>query len=305
MKTLILYFSMSGYTERVAERIRNGILEKTGHCDLMAMADADIRSIAEYDLVGLGCPVYYYKEPFNVSDFIEGLPHLKDKHWFVFCTHGSVMGTTLVSMSEKLKKKGVVVVGHFHVYADATAPFFPYPVPTSGHPDPLEYEQAEDFGRDIIERSERIAQGEVNLIPSTDPVPEQWVQLAGMLTREALSQMFPPLRFDLEKCTSCHECEDACPAGGIDVEADPPRIQSPCIYCYQCPMICPALAIDADWDTVDSSFGDSLFAMYLQELEQAEARGEFRRYVDPSTIDLQDSQLMQRRRKLEGHEEEK
>ncbi len=67
-------------------------------------------------------------------------------------------------------------------------------------------------------------------------------------------------------------------------------------------MICPSLAIDADWGPLDTSFGESLFAMYLQELDQAEARGEFRRYVDPKTIDLQDTQLMQRRRKLEESE---
>jgi flavodoxin/ferredoxin len=303
MKTLILYFSMSGYTRRVAEHIRDGIVKETGQCDLIDLANADTRSVAEYDLVGLGCPVYYYKEPFNVSDFIDSLPLLSGKHWFVFCTHGSVMGKTLVSMSERLQKRGVVVIGHFHVYADATAPFFPYPVPTSGHPDRREYEQAQAFGREITERSSRIAQGEVNLVPTPDPVPEQWAQLADMLTREALPQMFPPLHVDLEKCTFCHACEDSCPVGGIDVEADPPRIQSPCVYCYQCPMVCPTLAIDADWETIDTSFGENLFAMYLQELEKAEARGEFRRYVDPETIDLQDSQLMQRRRKLETCEE--
>lgn len=298
MKTLIICFSMSGYTQKVAEHIARGIRERSGHCDVRSLVEADTRTLGQYDLVGLGCPVYYYKEPFNVTDFMDSLPELPGKHWFVFCTHGMVLGKTLVSMSDRLKEKGIQVIGYFHTYADAKAPFFPHPVPTTGHPDSQEYEEASAFGRELVERSRRIAEGEVGLVPSPDPVTKEWIELADMTTRETLGQFMPPLRIDMDKCIECHECEESCPAKGIDVGAVPPRIQNPCIYCYQCPMICPTLAIDADWDMLKSFFNEDLAVRYLAELGKAEAKGEFRWHVDLASVDFQDTQFQQRLRKL-------
>ncbi len=301
MKSLIIHFSMTGYTRKVGERIRDGIIKMTGQCDTQPLAEVDASSLGEYDLVGLGCPVYFYKEPFNVTDFIEGLPDLKDKHWFVFCTHGSVMGNTLVSMSDRLQKKGILVMGHHHTYADATAPFFPYPVPTSGHPDELEYEQAQAFGEEVAQRSQRLTQGESGLIPPLEPVPEEWVQAAQLINPAVISQMMPALRINMELCTLCSECMDYCPAKGIDVQADPPSIQNPCIHCYQCVMICPEYAIEADWESsTDPVAAAEILARYIGELKKAEARGEFRWHVDPDSIDISNPQYKQRERKLKG-----
>jgi len=299
MKTLIIYFSMSGYTLKVAERIRDGILEETGQCDLISLTQIDSDSLAQYDLVGLGCPVYYYKEPFNVSDFLDGLHDLKNQHWFVFCTHGSVMGNTLVSMSERLQRQGGLVVGYHHTYAEATAPFFTHIVPTSGHPDDVEYDQAQAFGKNLVNQSRLIKDGKTDLIPQPDPVPEEWYQASILLTSEVVSQAFPPLRIDMEKCSQCRECEEYCPVGGIDIDQDPPRIQRPCIYCLQCTMICPTCAIEGEWDA-----GGNLDAAretinrYIGELKKAEAKGEFRWYIDPDSINIEDTQFERKKRKL-------
>ncbi len=84
-----------------------GIVKVTGQCDMVNQADVDPGSLTDYDLVGLGCPVFYFQEPFNIRDFIERLPILKDRQWFIFCTHGSVLGNTLRSMAERLQKKGI------------------------------------------------------------------------------------------------------------------------------------------------------------------------------------------------------
>lgn len=48
-----------------------------------------------------------------MRDFIEELPPQNNRQWFVFCTHGAVMGQALFSMARRLTKKEAAVVG-FH-----------------------------------------------------------------------------------------------------------------------------------------------------------------------------------------------
>ena len=77
MKVLIIHFSQTGNTAKVAEYIRNGIIEEGGQCELKTLDQVDMGSLTSYDLVGLGCPVFYYQPPFHVLDFMAGLPALE------------------------------------------------------------------------------------------------------------------------------------------------------------------------------------------------------------------------------------
>ena len=47
-------------------------------------------------------PVFYYQEPLHVRDFLLKLPAMPGRCWFLFCTHGSVMGNIFRSMAGKL-----------------------------------------------------------------------------------------------------------------------------------------------------------------------------------------------------------
>lgn len=125
MKTAIICFSQTGNTRKIAEKIRDGMLHQTDVCDLIPLESADIGTLEAYGLVGLGCPVFYFKEPFNVHDFMMSSPQQNGRHWFVFCTHGAVMGQTLFSMTASLKKIGALVIGAHDTYADITVPFYP------------------------------------------------------------------------------------------------------------------------------------------------------------------------------------
>ncbi len=301
MKSIVTYFSQTGNTKQVAERIREGISAVTGQCDIVSLEDVDTASLAGYDLVGLGCPTFYYQEPFNVRDFIEGLPNLSEKRWFVFCSHGSVIGNTFPSMVERLRKKGIVVIGFHDTYADGTLPFYPYPTLTTGHPDSIDLTEATAFGKEIAGRCQRIAEGDTGLVPEVAAVPAEWVQTAEMMTPENLAGMMPKLRIDAEKCTNCHLCEDNCPVNGIDVEADPMRIQEPCVYCWYCAKVCPTLAIEADWDML-VAMAPQNYAQYREALDEAAARGEFRWLVDPDSMNFDDPLHMQRQREIEAEE---
>jgi flavodoxin/ferredoxin len=300
MKTLIIHFSQTGNTLTVAKSIAEGIREAGHSCQLVRLADVDTSRLADYDLVGLGCPVFYYKEPLNVRDFMEDLPDLQGKHWFVFCSHGSVLATTMISMTDRLTRRGIVVVGGFDTYSDATLPFYPYPTLTTGHPDESDLAQARDFGREVVGRSKRVAEGDSSLVFKPRPVTDEWtIGEAELLSAEFMGQVMPKLQIDMDKCTLCHICEDNCPVNGIDVEADPPRIQSPCIYCWYCAKSCPDLAIETDWTPLVTMAPDQ-YARYRQALDNAHARGEFRWLIDPDSLDFGNPLQQQRERELGG-----
>jgi ferredoxin len=254
--------------------------------------------LADYDLVGLGCPVFYYKEPLNVRDCIENLPEQRGKHWFIFCSHGSVVATTMISMNERLTRKGAVVVGSFDAYSDATLPFYPYPTLTTGHPDERDLAEAREFGMEVVGRSRRVAEGDSSMVFTPRPVTDEWtIDEAEILSAEFMDQVMPKLHINVERCTLCGICEDNCPVNGIDVEADPPRIQSPCIYCWYCAKSCPDLAIETDWTPLVNMAPDQ-YARYRQALDNAHARGEYRWLIDPDTLDLANPLYLQREREL-------
>ncbi len=299
MKTLIIIFSQSGYTRTAAECIREGLMSKDGECDIINLADVDTSTLSSYDLIGLGCPVYFYKEPLHLPDFIENLPDLTDKHWFVFCTHGAIMGITLHSLSERLKKKGAVITGYYDMFAGACSPFALQPTYTTGHPDEIDKEEARSFGWELAERTPRIAKGETALIPDCEPVDEQWFKEAEMLSPEIIKFIIPPYTINQETCIKCHTCEKTCPVNGIDIEAEPPRVQDPCIGCTYCVMACPTCSIEADWSLM-AAHNKEHFVQMREWLEPLAAEGKFRWLMDPDSVDFEDYMWLQHKRKVKA-----
>ncbi|SFH41100.1 Flavodoxin [Desulfotomaculum arcticum] len=300
MKTSIIYFSQTGNTYKIAKCICDGLKIVNTNCELSAMNKIDNSSLSNYDLVGIGSPVFYYKEPFHVRDFIESLPELNGQHWFVFCTHGNVLGNFFSSMVNLLKTKGASVIGFHHTYADITVPYYPRPSYTSGHPDTLDLEQAKSFGIEIAKLSNDIKElGKKSFADNFPVSSEEWIQESHRLTQNILSQALPKLRIDFDKCIKCYACEENCPVQGIDITSEPPRLQDPCIYCWKCVNICPTLSIDADWEPL-VRMAPAYYARYKKELDKATARSEFRWLIDPKTINFDDPLFKQRKRDNKG-----
>lgn len=298
MNALIVCFSQSGNTLKISEQIAEGIRKAGSICSLESLENIDRGLLLTYDLVGLGSPVFYYKEPFNVADFIESLPQLNGQKWFVFCTHGNVLGNFFPSVSEKIRKKGADIVGFYHSYAEITVPYYPKPSFTSGHPDITDLSDAQLFGRKLPDLIHKYNAAEKEII--TGPPPKsskEWIKEANRLTRNALEELLPRLSLDTAGCIKCYKCEKNCPVGGIDIENEPPRIQNPCIYCWRCVNVCPTLSITADWDYI-VNLAPPNFVRYRRELEKAAVLGDFRWLIDPQKIRFDDPLYKQRRREL-------
>jgi flavodoxin/ferredoxin len=283
MKVLIIYFSQTGGTEKIARKIQEGIQASGNQCDLIKIKKADPTKLKEYDLIGLGCPTFFYKEPFNIRLFIENMPELKGKHIFIFVTHGSAIANTFYYMAEGLKKRGYVVIGTFDSYSDSSIQFYPQPMHTNGHPDEIELEEAQEFGAKICDVSIKVQQGETNLLPRFELVKDAWWYKDSIAaTAENMRKISPKFEINPEKCTKCLLCLEECPGDAIDVENLEIQKEG-CIACWFCEKLCPEGAIEADWSLLRSAFKSNL-RKYIKLLKQAEEEGKFRPYLEYTKI---------------------
>ncbi len=285
MKALIVCFSQTGNTRKIAENIQSGI-RRSGHdCDIVSIKHVKNEDLYPYDLIGIGTPTFYYREPLNVKRFIDGLDKTDGKHCFLFCTHGSIIGNTFFYMQEGLNEKGYKVIDAWDTYADSSLPFYPEVMHTAGHPDSLELSCAEEFGADIFNKSLAIKNGDTETMPVFSLVEDTWwAQDAQMLIPEYLKQFFPKFEIQTEKCTQCMQCQENCPVDAVDLDAQPPEIQKDgCIYCLYCEKQCPEGAIEADWRIVTRMVRPNL-EKYVEVLKVARQKGIFRPYVDFENI---------------------
>ena len=128
MKTLITYFSASGVTKKVAEKIAQAVegdlfeiepVEKYTEEDLdwtnkesrttIEMQDKSFRppiknkveNLQDYNKVIIGFPVWWYTAPTIINSFIEE-NNLENKEVYVFCTSG---GSGIEKCKQDLQKE--------------------------------------------------------------------------------------------------------------------------------------------------------------------------------------------------------
>jgi SAM-dependent methyltransferase len=101
MKALVLYWSRSGNTEKVAAGIRAGLTAAGCTVDYVRIEGAPDLDFFDYDLVCLGFPSYNWHPPKAVDEFLRarfaryrkegrvlpGAPVIPGRHALVFCTY--------------------------------------------------------------------------------------------------------------------------------------------------------------------------------------------------------------------------
>ena len=152
--------------------------------------------------------------------------------------------------------------------------------------------EAEDFGREMVERSKKISQGKDNLIPRfpRGSEYEEIYQPAPGPSREILRNFSKTLariefKVNKEKCRypKCTLCIDNCPMESIDFTESPPLFNINCDQCWTCEQACPQGAIEVDW----VPFHEAHLPM-IPPLEESlkifEERGTFRRLIPKEDI---------------------
>lgn len=304
MNSLVIYFSITGNTKKIARAIYDGMKQASRpgeKVEIARLRDVDSPDLADYDLIGLGGPLMWIKEPPNVTDFINcTLKGVEGKHAFAFCTHGAMPALYLARVVPAMEQRGLTIIGWNDWFAGVYFPCVPKPYFTDGHPDAIDLKEAEDFGREMAERSRRIYRGETQLIP-VFPKGKEYDELYNPLLtqgtekdRKAAEKTFDralsnEFRVNMEKCNypKCTFCIDNCPMNAIDFSVSPPLFDRSCARCFLCEMACPEGAIEFDFGPFQKAHNvtpedDSLGLQ--ASLKIFEARGKFRSLIPEDEI---------------------
>ena len=282
MKSIVIYYSMTGGTRKIAHAIHRGMGQAADQADIVAIRGANgvpgmrMGHLSEYDLIGIGSPVWRGTITPNVLDFINTMPSRElqfiydncfarelapeeKQHCFFFMTHGKWPGATTERAWKAMEARGLTVIGCGDWYGNSTMTYSQQPWQTYGHPDEISLREAEEFGREMVERSRRISQGETGLIPKL-PEGQEYLELYG--------KGFDPVKYaqwikhhygvtiDKEKCTLCGLCEENCPTGAIDLKAENPILPT-CMWCTNCEMVCPVGAVDINMEALKKDRGET------------------------------------------------
>ncbi len=279
MKCAVIYFSLTGNTKKISEHIYEGVLAANRQCDLFKLKDVPMMKLKEYDLVGIGTPVWGFAEAEPVRIFQQAMPSISGQHWFMFATHCADRGGVFYHMAKALQLKEATVIDSRSWYGEMWMPQYPKPYPTDGHPDKTDLSEAFEYGKKIADQSQRIAGGEIELIPE-----------AFGRARDRLHVANIPMRLNMEKCVfpKCRLCERKCPMGAIDFKQKPPLFRHPgrCVNCLLCEIICPQGAIEADYTEDAARARKTIIHGVTQLMEKATAKGYLRQLVPWSEIDV-------------------
>ncbi len=293
MKVLIIYYTQSGNTQMVAKQIARGAKEAGAEVKLTRLKNATYEMMEEYDLIGLGSPVWKADTP-NMHAFIDEMPNQNGKHCFAFNTHGTLPHLYFPIVIPNLKNHGLLPLGYKGWYGDVYMPGMPKPYYTVGHPDEIDLQEAFDFGKEMVINSQKVKDGDMSVIYPDPEINDKVVEQALLCSNMLLCPTNPQGAFyrNPEKChyPQCHVCMDNCMMGYIDLSQNPPRFGNrgyqcdDCHECSYCFMICPFGAVEnSDPEQFEREKGIRHLNFEVM-LDRDEAEGTFRRYIPASEV---------------------
>lgn len=153
MQVLVMYYSASGNTKKLAEAVAKGVTGSAGvQCVLKAASDVTQEDLVSADGIIAGSPVYYgtmaaqLKAVFD--DSVAVRDKMENKIGAAFATSGDASGgkeTTLLSIIQAMLISGMIIVGD---PLDATGH---YGISCVGAPDRIAALNAQKLGKRVAE----------------------------------------------------------------------------------------------------------------------------------------------------------
>ena len=241
MKIAIFLFSGTGNTYFIAKKIQDSLTKNGHHCSLFTVEKKhnDDQLIDEYDVIGLGYPIYGSDVPIIVRNWISGLKMHHSKRAFIFCTQMMYSGDGAAYGGRILEKKGFIIRQQAHCNMPNNI---------------TDYKILRPFNRHNLERIEHKKNIQVNRFVRriiTDKISKKGSNIMslclGLLQRVPYQKMEMKWISDAIKiednCILCKKCIELCPTDNFDIVNGVLVTKNSCILCYRCINHCPVNAL--------------------------------------------------------------
>jgi menaquinone-dependent protoporphyrinogen IX oxidase/ferredoxin len=237
MKVLILYFSATGNTAKIAKVIEEKFTElgiEVNTSDITSYAARRRKvDLEPYQALVLGAPIHSWRAPRVVREWLRTLHGQRKKCSMFFTYGGFAVHPAHYSTRQILEEQDFIVVSSAEFLGAHTFNLGGWKA-MEGRPDALDFEVANEYADITYKRFTGEDDGILGELEKTAHT-EKELDSIETFRFNVLTQL--PTRGG-EGCSMCMVCEELCPTGAMDArsgEAD----KGKCIACLACVANCP------------------------------------------------------------------
>ena len=251
MKTLILYFSGTGNTKFIGEKIYETLLNRDYEVDIKSVETFAAKKLKFYDLLIFGYPVYGYAMPPFLKNYLIKLNLPNSRGVITYSTAGYNGGNALRKSAKFLKEIGFIPLMNREFMMPGNDGLLIQDKDSKKVKEILEtdYNKSTVINNKIDEIVNKISYFENNDISEKDiKIPDLrfftlLLDPVMILSFKLLEGWFANKYKADEKCILCGYCEEICPSDNIVIKNGKVHFGDNCYFCLRCLNQCPVEAI--------------------------------------------------------------
>lgn len=251
MKILILYFSGTGNTKFIAEKISENLSSMGYNHDLKAVENFRPKKLKKYDILIFGFPVYAHDLPLFLKNYVQKLSLPKSKGVILYATKGKKSGNALRRAAKLLRKSEFIPLytaeflmpSNDILLAESKDSAKVTKILAANFADSDSFNKVtEKIAEKAVEYAKKDLDTKDINFPSwkfTASIVDPTIQIIFKLLKKIL---ISKLKTD-KNCNLCGYCEKICPADNIVIKEGEVEFLDKCYLCLRCINQCPEEAI--------------------------------------------------------------
>lgn len=239
MKIILIYFSATGNTNKIAHIIKKRLIELSSEVIELNITNRNQRikelDLEEYNAALFGFPIYALRIPSPAREWIETINGKNKKCGMLFTYGGVRVGIVHYETKKLLESQNFKVIASAEFPMSHTYNLGGWNL-NSERPNTKDREIAEQFADLFYKRLQETE-------PYSLSIPNPNIDRVQMKKVSNVAKHGTPIPiFVKEMCTLCEICTTLCPTGAITSGLINKRS---CIRCYRCIINCPEGALKA------------------------------------------------------------